>query len=84
MLYATGELYLPSGELLRQQVVETCDGVVLTFSSFLCENHSVLYVPVIHLFGRLPFGADAVAGNCATDVLYACPRRADGAWEVLE
>lgn len=75
MLYATAELYLPSGELLRQQVVETCDGEVISFATFACENHAMTFVPEIHLHKK---------NSDASIVLYACVRNLSGEWIVLE
>lgn len=83
MLYAVAQLILPSGVVLHQQVVETDDGVVLSFYPFTCENHSMTFVREIHLFGSLPPAvcgyAPAVDGG-----LYACVRGASGGWRVLE
>lgn len=83
MLYAAAQLILPSGAVLHQQVVETDDGVVLSFYPFTCENHSMTFVREIHLFGSLPPAvcgyAPAVDGG-----LYACVRGVSGGWRVLE
>jgi hypothetical protein len=83
MLYATAQLFLPSGLLLRQQVVETYDGIVLSFSPFTCENHAMKFVDAIHLFDTLPH--ERCSGNSLNGtVLYACVRDTDGSWIVLE
>jgi hypothetical protein len=49
MLYAVAELHLPSGQVLHQQVLETCDGELLSFAPFMCENHAMTFVPVVFL-----------------------------------
>lgn len=75
MLYAAAELYLPSGEVLHQQVVETVDSVVLSFTSFACENHAMRFVPAIYL--------RELHSGSATE-LYAYIRSASGEWTALE
>lgn len=83
MLYATAELFLPSGEILHQQVVETCEGVVVSFISFTCENHAMTFVPQIHLFDSLPAGC-ALSTACMGDDLYACVQDMSGSWILLD
>ena len=83
MLYATAKLFLPSGAVLHQQVLETDGGVVISFSPFTCENHSMIFVHEIHLFNTMPcaaFNSTSVAGG----ELCACVRDAAGGWRLLE
>ena len=76
MLYAVAELHLPSGEVLRQQVLETCDGELLSFAPFMCENHAMTFVPVVFL-------KEVVYGGNAGVVLCAYAPDATGGWMLL-
>lgn len=83
MLYATSELYLLSGEILHQQVVETFEGTVVSFVPFTCENHAMTFVPQIHLFDRLP----CESGLCVSGqeiALYAYTQDKTGSWVLLD
>jgi hypothetical protein len=82
MLYATAELHLLSGEILHQQVVETFEGIVVSFVPFTCENHAMTFVPHIYLFDRLPGESGfCVAGQ--ESALYAFTQDKTGSWILL-
>lgn len=83
MLYVTAELFLPSGEILHQQVVETYEGVVVSFVSFTCENHAMTFVPQVHIFDHLPAGCGSSAVSRGVG-LYACVHDNSGSWILLD
>lgn len=76
MLYVAAELYMPSGEKLRNHVVETEMGRVRNIYRFVGEVHSMVFLSEVYLFCSLDVKTISSlqkggSGSCEGNPLYA-------------
>ncbi len=79
MLYLARNLHLVNGTVLRNIVVDVCDGVVNDFYPFSFERESMFLVDDIYL-SNFENDADKQIASCLCEskMLYACTLSEDG------